>query len=145
MSYVVALYHIVFSTKNREMTIPNRVCTELYRLCNSLVIEKNCKMLQINGAPDHIHILINLHSTISLSDMVKYLKQKTSIWMKSSGRFPMFSGWEHEYFAHSVSNKDVEALKGYIAKQKIHHLAFPFDTELKKLVGHVGLKYYDKE
>jgi REP element-mobilizing transposase RayT len=145
MSYVIALYHIVFSTKDREMTIQDNFCDELYRFCNSLLIDNNCRLLQINGAPDHIHLLINLHSSMSLSDMVKLIKQKTSIWMKASGKFPMFRGWEREYFAHSVSEKDTAAVKHYIMQQKIHHLAFPYDSELRKLVNHVGLTYYEKE
>ena len=143
MSYVAAFYHIVFSTKSREMTINETNCEKLYKFCNYLVTEKGCALIRINGMGDHIHLLIELSPTLALSDFVKHIKQKSSIWMKESGLFPRFNGWGKEYFAHTVSHKDIPNVKAYIINQKAHHLAFPFDSELKRLVAHVGLTYFN--
>jgi REP element-mobilizing transposase RayT len=48
---------------------------------------KNCKLHNINGVADHIHILCDLHPSIALVDLVKDIKVATSIWMKASGNF----------------------------------------------------------
>jgi REP element-mobilizing transposase RayT len=44
--------------------------------------------------PDHIHIFSDLHPTICLSDYVKAIKVASSLWMKGTGSFLQFSGWQ---------------------------------------------------
>jgi REP element-mobilizing transposase RayT len=143
MSNVLALYHIVFATKQREMTINDSSCEDLYRMCIYFAKQKNCIVRIVNGAQDHIHLLVDLHPSISLSAFVGGLKQQTNLWMKKSGKFPLFESWAQEYFAHSVSEKDADGVVRYIKDQKAHHLKFPYDSELKKLVEHVGLTFND--
>jgi len=44
--------------------------------------------------PDHIHTFSDLHPSVSMSDYVKKIKVASSIWMKESGYFKHFSGWQ---------------------------------------------------
>lgn len=143
MSAVVALYHVVFSTKYRKNTIPEGSDSELYRMITHRIKERGSKLLSINGIGNHLHFLLNLHPSTALSDLIKDLKQSTSIWMSRSEKFPGFQGWGREYFAHSVSDRDAAAVKQYIASQKEHHRKIVFEEELKILVKHVGLTWHD--
>jgi REP element-mobilizing transposase RayT len=43
-------------------------------------------LFQINGVEDHVHILSDLHPSVSLADYVKTIKVASSVWMKESGR-----------------------------------------------------------
>jgi putative transposase len=36
----------------------------------------------------------DLHPSICLSDYVKEIKAASSLWMKASGNFPAFEGWQ---------------------------------------------------
>lgn len=71
MSYRQIIYQIVFATKNREKTITNEHCDELYKYIWGVIKKRNGTLFRINGIEDHIHILSDLHPSISLADYVK--------------------------------------------------------------------------
>lgn len=100
-------YQLVFGTKNRKPTIIKEQEEELYRYIGGIIKNKNCKRYRINGIEDHIHIMSDLHPTVCLSDYVKDIKVASSLWMKESGKFPSFVGWQDGYgaFTYSVREK----------------------------------------
>ena len=102
MSYIVALYHIVFSTKGREATLDKEHRAELFSFIAGIVKRKGCKPIIVNGGVDHVHILLDLSSTMTLSEVVKEIKRSSTLWIKERKIFPMFSHWESEYGAFSV-------------------------------------------
>ena len=90
MSYRQIFYQIVFGTKEREATITETHCEELYKYIWGVIKNKNCKLYRINGIEDHIHIFSDLHPSVSLADYVKDIKVSSSLWMKECGKFPAF-------------------------------------------------------
>ena len=121
MSYIVALYHIVFSTKGREATLDKEHRAELFSFIAGIVKRKGCKPIIVNGGVDHVHILLDLSSTMTLSEMVKEIKRSSTLWIKERKIFPMFSHWESEYGAFSVSKSHRDAVYSYIMNQEQHH------------------------
>ncbi len=138
MSKVSALYHIVINTKNREMTIPKAARTDLYKYISGIVTSKQSELIAIGGIENHVHMLINLSSTISLADFMKSLKQSSSVWMQDRDSFPRFKGWGKEYFAFSVSYSAIGSVKSYIANQEEHHHRNSFDVELRDILSRLG-------
>ena len=67
MSTVNALFHIVISTKYRKMTLTSVYRKDLYRYMWSLIEEMHCKLLRIGGIENHVHILVDLSSSVSLA------------------------------------------------------------------------------
>ena len=102
MSYTQIYYQIVFGTKNRKHTIAETHCKELYKYIYGLIQNKQCKLYRINGIEDHIHIFSDLHPSIALADYIKDIKIASSKWMKESGRFPDFIGWQDGYGAFTT-------------------------------------------
>lgn len=133
MSKVNALYHVVFCTKYRRFTIPEDFLEDVYRYIWSEIRNLNCKLLRIGGMPNHLHLLIDLHPSVCLSDFVKTIKAKSSYWMRRDGRFSSFDGWAREYFAVTLSVDARKAVISYIFSQKEHHCNVSFDDELVKL------------
>ena len=121
MSYIVALYHIVFSTKGREATLDKEHRAELFSFIAGIVKRKGCKPIIVNGGVDHVHILLDLSSTMTLSEVVKEIKRSSTLWIKERKIFPMFSHWESEYGAFSVSKSHRDAVYSYIMNQEQHH------------------------
>ncbi len=124
-------YQIVFSTKNREATITETHESELYKYIWGIINNHKCKLYRINSMPDHIHIFSDLHPTICLSDYVKDIKVASSIWMKESGKFPLFIGWQDGYGAFTYSIREKEMIINYIKSQKEHHITASFYDEYK--------------
>ncbi|MDE5687057.1 MAG: IS200/IS605 family transposase [Paramuribaculum sp.] len=145
MSKVSALYHTVFCTKHRRFTIPEAYLEDVYRYIWSETRNLNCKLLRIGGIPNHLHLLIDLHPSVCLSDFVKTVKAKSSYWMRRDDRFTAFDGWAREYFAATLSVDCKSAVVGYISSQKEHHCKVSFDDELVKLHIDSGVAYDDRD
>jgi putative transposase len=71
MSYTQLLYHIVFRTKKSENTIPEQHERELYAYIMGIINKKKSKLYRLGGMPDHIHLLVDIHPTIAVSDFMK--------------------------------------------------------------------------
>lgn len=140
MSKVNALYHIVFGTKERKMTISNDYREELYRFIWKLITEHNCRLIRIGGVADHVHILLDLHPTVALSALVRDIKAKSSGWLRQDCRFPYFEGWGKEYFAYTIGYKAKSVIIDYINSQQSHHSNMDYSTEIKLLADNAGLQ-----
>lgn len=143
MSYVVSLYHVVFTTLRREAVIEESHCENLYRVLAAEILKHKSRALIINGVYDHIHILLGLSPQIALSDLIREIKSRSSVWMKSSGLFPLFQGWEKEYGAFSISASHKDAVYNYILGQKEHHASVNLESEFRRLLMKAGLRYYE--
>ena len=140
MSYTQLIYHIVFRTKYSKPTIPNEHSEELYRYISGLIENKKSYLYRINGMPDHIHILVGLHSTLSLAEFVKVLKTSTNSWMKENGNFPDFECWGEKYGAFTCFYKGKESVIEYIKNQREHHKDESFSNEYRRLIEESGIE-----
>jgi len=90
----------------------------------------------MNGTPNHIHMLIDLHSQQNLADLVRDMKRASNLWMKTHREwFPDFDGWEHEYAAFSVSKPDQNAVINYIKSQEEHHALYDLEAEYAMMLA----------
>jgi len=127
-------YQIVFSTKNREPSILEQHEHELYQYIWGIIKNHDCKLYRVNSMPDHIHIFSDLHPSICLSDYVKNIKVASNLWMKESGKFKLFKGWQEGYGAFTYSCKEKNIIIDYIKNQKKHHRKETFYDEYKRLL-----------
>jgi putative transposase len=144
-NYTQIIYHLVFSTKNREKTLQAiEKQEELYKFISGLLQNKKCHLYRINGTDDHLHTLTGLHPTICLSDLIKDIKVSTSIWIKDNRIFPNFNGWQEGYGAFTCSFKDKENIIGYIINQKEHHKTESYEDEFRGFLKLAGIEYDEK-
>ena len=142
MSTVSALYHIVISTHRRQMTIPADACNDMYRYIWGIIKNRKCVLYRIGGIENHIHMLIHLKPDLSLSELMRDIKQSTSKWAKSNPMFPHFAGWGKEYGAFTCAYSSKENIVHYIMNQREHHSRVSFEEELKELTDREGLKWH---
>lgn len=141
MSYRQIFYHIIFGTKHRKKTIAEENCEQLYKYIWGIIKNKKCKLYRINGMEDHIHIFSDLHPSTSLADYVKDIKVASSGWMKSSGLFKNFEGWQDSYGAFTYSLKEKDIIINYIKDQKEHHKQETFYDEYRRLLAENGIEF----
>lgn len=137
-------YQIVFSTKHRKPVLVEAHEDQLYKYIWGIVKNKNCRLYRINGMPDHIHLFVDLHPSISLSNFVKDIKIASNSWIKQSGLFPDFEEWQSGYGAFTYSEKDKDAVINYIKNQKEHHKHESFEDEYKNLLRANGIEFDEK-
>ena len=143
-TYKQIYYQIVFGTKHREPTIAEAQEQELYKYTWGIIDNKKCHLYRINSMPDHIHIFSDLHPSVCLSDYVKDIKVATSLWMKESGKFPLFSGWQEGYGAFTYSIREKDMIINYVKNQKEHHKNESFYDEFKRLLTENGIEFDEK-
>lgn len=142
MSKTFLLHHIVFATKRRENTINVNNKKELYAYIMGIVQNKKCRLIRINGMPDHVHMLVDLHPTVAIAELVKDVKQSSSRWLKNNPAFPGFDCWGEGYYAVSVGVDGLEACRQYIMNQESHHGRLCLLDEMERMAHSYGLRWY---
>jgi REP element-mobilizing transposase RayT len=142
--YHQILYHIVFSTKNRIPALLEAESAELYKYIWGIIKNNNCHLYRINGIENHIHIICDLHPSCKLSDLIKDIKVASSLWIKSSGKYPKFAGWADGYAAITLSIKEKDVVINYVKNQREHHKKLSFIDEYKEFLLSNGIKFDEK-
>ncbi|MGC4129347.1 MAG: IS200/IS605 family transposase [Bergeyella sp.] len=145
MSYTKLLYHIIFRTKYSHPTIPNESSDKLYRYIWGFVKNHKSVLYRVNGMPDHIHIFVQLHPTIAVSDFVKKLKNATHKWLDDNKKdFPDFQAWAVKYCALTYSDRDKDMIVNYIKNQREHHKTESVIDEIRRLLSEHHIKIDEK-
>jgi REP element-mobilizing transposase RayT len=131
--------HLVFCTKYRERHIHPEIEDRLHSYLVGIAKNRKTKVLRINGMEDHVHILINLHPSIALSNLVKELKAYSTSWMKKNG-YPKFS-WQRGYGGFSYSKSMTDQVVKYIENQKEHHRKFSLKEEIELIKQKWGIQW----
>ena len=139
MSFANLYYHIMFHTKYNAMAINIENERILYSYINGFCNNYGVKLIRLGGMPDHIHMLVNMPTTVSVSDFVKQLKVATSKMLYQDGHFPYFEGWQNGYSAFTYAFKDIDMIINYIKGQKEHHKVFSFRDEYRKILIENGI------
>lgn len=114
-------FHIIFCPKYRRKVLKDgidvRLKEVLYEIANELDI--NIKALEI--MPDHVHLFIEFDPRMSLHNVVKHMKGKSSHILREE--FPSLKSkipclWTRSYFSCSVGHIGEESIKAYIDSQK---------------------------
>ena len=134
------LVHIVFSTKHRADLITPEIEPKLFAYIGGILNNEKSVLLASGGTMNHIHLLVSQSKTMALSDLVKDVKQGSSKWIKTQGREFASFHWQDGYGAFTIGKSQVETLRGYLAKQKVHHQKQSFEDELRE-----ALKNYEVE
>jgi putative transposase len=141
MAFTQLIYHLIFSTKNRESVLINENRDQLFKYISGILNNKNCYLYCINGVEDHIHILTHIHQSISISDMVKDVKIASSKWIREKNIFPDFNGWQDKYGVFTYSLKEKETLIKYIENQEKHHKKESSKEEFIRILTENGVEF----
>lgn len=72
-------YHIVFTPKYRRKIIYNQYRQSIGEIFRRLCPYKGVEIIEGHLMPDHVHMLVNIPSKISVSSFMGYLKGKLSL------------------------------------------------------------------
>ena len=136
--------HIVFSTKNREPWLDDELRPRVFAYLAEVGRDHECEVYRVGGMPDHVHLAVQLGRTISVANLVKVVKQTSSVWIKREGRNHGGFAWQAGYGAFSVGVSQLPALVEYIDKQEEHHRAKGFQEEYRGFLKRYGLDYDER-
>ena len=78
----------------------------------------------------------------SIANVVYELKRSSSKWAKTQG-LRKFS-WQAGYGAFSVSESNVEKVRGYVARQEQHHRRKTFEEEFREFLKRYKVVYNER-
>jgi len=139
-TYLSLHYHIVFGTKNRTPSIDPVWRLRLHEYLGGTIRGLGGFSEGIGGVDDHVHLLVSLKATHTLSDVLRELKKASSVWMHESLGDKSFA-WQEGYAAFSVSASSLDKVKQYIAHQEQHHRRKTFHEELAEMLEKANVDY----
>jgi REP element-mobilizing transposase RayT len=144
MSFIRSVHHIVFSTKSREPWITNEFEELLYAYMGGILRERKCILLEAGGMPDHVHLLVAMHQTISIADLIRDVKSGSSHWIHEKQAQAKGFAWQTKYGAFSVSLSMEQKVSAYIRNQKEHHRNRTFQEEFRSILDRHGFEYDER-
>ena len=72
-------YHIVFAPKYRRQIIYGKIKADIGQILRKLCEHKGIEIIEANACSDHIHMLLSIPPKYSVSQIMGYLKGKSSL------------------------------------------------------------------
>ena len=143
-TYTQLYTHIVFHTKSTGIVMRDEDLGRVFKYIGGIIRSEGSIPFAVGGVVDHIHILMTLPKTVTMSDFVRVIKAKSSKWLKSVDSCYESFQWQEGYGAFSVSPSVMERTKNYIFGQAEHHKTKSYHDEYCETLDAYGIKYDER-
>ena len=114
-------YHIVFAPKYRRQMIYGKIKTDIGQILRKLCEYKGVEIIEAEACPDHIHMLVSIPPKYSISQIMGYLKGKSSLMIfdrhaNLKYKYGNRQFWCKGYYVDTVG-RNKKAIQEYIKKQ----------------------------
>ena len=114
-------YHIVFAPKYRRMVIYNEIKADIGKILRQLCDQKGIEIISAEACPEHIHMLVSIPPKYSVSQIMGYLKGKSSLMIfdrhaNLKYKYGNRHFWCRGYYVDTVG-KNEKIIKEYIQNQ----------------------------
>jgi REP-associated tyrosine transposase len=130
--------HVIFSTKNREKTIPKNLQPELWAYMAGICRRNGMNAIAIGGTDDHLHALFHLPPTMAPSKAVQMLKANASRWMNMKKKG---FAWQEGSGIFRVSMSHTATVARYIRNQEAHHRKISYEDEYVRFLKKHGIDF----
>ena len=115
-------YHIVFTPKYRRQIIYRQISADIGQIIRSLCARKGITIIEAAALPDHIHLYVEIPPKYSVSEIVGYLKGKSSLMIfdrhaNLKYKFGNRHFWSEGYYVSTVGLNEA-TIKKYIQDQE---------------------------
>lgn len=143
-TYSQIYIHVVFSVKGRENLISKSWKDELYKYIAGIITGKGHKSIIVNGMPDHIHAFIGMKPSMSISDLVRDIKNNSSSFINEKKFVKGKFSWQEGYGAFSYAHSQIKNVYEYIQNQEEHHTKRSFKEEYIDLMKKFEIDHQEK-
>ena len=143
-TYTNLLFHIVFSTKNRDACLGEEIREPLFQYIGGVIRGEGGTLLEIGGVSDHVHLLARFKPTVAVSTMVRRIKTSSSKWMSQQPGAGFKFAWQTGCGAFSVSESQVGQVRRYIQNQAEHHRRRTFQEELREMLSKHNIEFDER-
>ena len=114
-------YHIVFSPKYRRQVIYGKIKKDIGQMLRKLCEYKGVEIIEAEACKDHIHMLVSIPPKYSVSQIMGYLKGKSSLmifekYANMKYKYGNRHFWCRGYYVDTVG-RNKKAIEQYIRNQ----------------------------
>ena len=114
-------YHIVFAPEYRRKIIYQKIRADVGHILSELCKRKGIEIIEAEAGPDHIHMLVRIPPKYSVSEIMGYLKGKSSLMIferhaNLKYKYGNRHFWCRGYYVDTVG-KNAKKIEEYIRNQ----------------------------
>lgn len=128
-------YHLVFAAKFRRQAIYGKLKSDIGKILRDLCERKGIEIIEAELCPDHVHMLVRIPPKYSVSEIMGYLKGKSSLMIfdrhaNLKYKYGSRHFWCRGYYVDTVG-KNAKRIAQYIQNQ-LHEDALSDQLSLKE-------------
>ena len=131
----------VFAVKYRAAVLDIAWRNKIQGVIGNLINETGCKTIIVNGMEDHMHCFLELKPVVSVSELMKTVKAKSSKYINDHKLTKERFEWQEGYGIFSYRQRDVDHIYNYVKNQQEHHQKKSFREEYLDLLKEFELTY----
>ena len=114
-------YHIVFAPQYRRQIVYKQISADIGQIISALCARKGIEILEAAAMPDHIHLSVKIPPKYSVSEVMGYLKGKSSLMIfdrHANLRYKYGNRhfWCRGYYVDTVGRNE-KAIQEYVRNQ----------------------------
>ena len=133
--------HIIFSTKNRQNLIDDRIENLLYEYLGGICKGLECNPVKVGGHKNHVHLLCLLSRKVSQMKLLEEIKKQSSKWIKTKSQAYSNFYWQDGYGIFSINPTETDTVIDYIQLQQEHHKHKSFQDEFIAFLKNYQVEY----
>jgi REP element-mobilizing transposase RayT len=143
-TYTQIYVQIVFAVQGRQNLISEKYREKLEKYICGIIANKKSKPLAIYCNPDHTHVLIGLHPSVSISEMARDIKANSSKWINEKRWIAGKFNWQEGFGAFTYSKSQIDEVVKYILNQPRHHKKTSFKEEYINFLRKFEIDFNEK-
>src|SRR5690606_27837136 len=143
-TYTQLYIQYVFAVKGRHNLIKEQFRDALEKVMCGIVSSHKSKTYAIYTNPDHTHIFVGMHPTISPSKLMEQVKSGSSNWLNDQNYLNRQFFWQDGFGAFTYSKSHIDKVVKYIMNQPEHHKKQTFRDEYLLLLKKFEIEYDPK-
>ena len=140
-TYTELHYHCIWSTKDRMPVIRAEIEENVWRLLAATASKHEMHIKRAGGIENHVHVLVQIPKTMSVSEAMKRLKGGSSNAIHDADLMKSKFSWQDGYGAFTVSSSKLSDVIRYISNQREHHKTQTFEEEFVAFLEKHGVEY----
>jgi putative transposase len=115
--------HLIWVVKYRRSVLTHEIGDRVKAIVSEVASEIGCEIIKIETDVDHVHVIVRLKPTHTVSDVVKRFKGRSARLIFQE--FPAIKNrlwgghlWQPSYYAATVGGAPLETLKKYVEEQR---------------------------
>jgi putative transposase len=117
-------WHIVWCVKYRRQILTVEIGDRVKEIVSQIAVEQGCEIISIETDVDHVHLLVRVKPTHTLSRLVQLFKGRSAYILfreyPEIREHRLWGGhwWSPSYYAATVGGAPLETIKRYVESQR---------------------------